>query len=547
MEDLLQQDFVMGGDFAIPWDSIEVADGVFNWSTMDATFAEAAANGFFIETAFWVGDRSPAWIYNRGNSSVPKVMVDDTKGSKKTYPYYLDPEYKKLFLRAMDAFAAHIDELPATIKSRVTAVQAMYGSTGDDCAWHCAAMVNGSHGECIVSPAKYEITDQQWHNFTMSTVPRVCEIYTSRKLRVLWNTNWTYTQVQNAQCPGSFYKQGSVSHGFQINDEYPRYLAKGKLCHKEGVHCRGESYPFCERGYYLEAPLWATYSQLMWQLTFGIDMPGLSARNLVNASYTSLYRMFNVYAPSIRPPASAWVGAIVALRDGLDADDFGRFPVSKFGNWTHSATKNEQRVINIANDPALKARGVRVGDPKAAVADSMASRKRNSSNDVGRGIFVSNYGNGLLTQIAPQETSVGWWHVGSKDQPYGRFARSFEHASARTQMSFALDQRLWGGLPRKKSSSSPLSLVFRVVYFDGGAASFNVTYDSTAGCRTLAAVRVRDSGRWKKLDLVVDDGSFGRRCATANETTGADIVLVSTSTADTIIHGLEISAGPAVM
>jgi hypothetical protein len=60
-------------------------------------------------------------------------------------------------------------------------------------------------------------------------------------------------------------------------------------------------------------------------------------------------------------------------------------------------------------------------------------------------------------------------------------------------------------------------------------------------------VRVRDSGRWKKLDLVVDDGGFGRRCATANETTGADIVLVSTSTADTIIHGLEVSAGPAAM
>ena len=97
----------------------------------------------------------------------------------------------------------------------------------------------------------------------MSTVKSVCEIYTARDLHVLWNTNWTHTQVQLAECPNSYLKAGSVSHGFQINAEYTRYLTEGAACREEGRHCRGESYPFCEHDYYLEAPLWATYAQLL--------------------------------------------------------------------------------------------------------------------------------------------------------------------------------------------------------------------------------------------------------------------------------------------
>ena len=51
----------------------------------------------------------------------------------------------------------------------------------------------GARGVCVTSPAKYEISSAQWHNFTMPTVPRVCEIYSSRGFHVLWNTNYNYT------------------------------------------------------------------------------------------------------------------------------------------------------------------------------------------------------------------------------------------------------------------------------------------------------------------------------------------------------------------
>ena len=71
----------------------------------------------------------------------------------------------------------------------------------------------------------------------------------------------------------------------------------------------------------------------------------------------------------------------------------------------------------------------------------MASRRRNGTNDVGYRIWQGNYGNGLIEQLSPFETSIGYWGVGPIDQPYGRYARGFESATGRTDMAFVLDTR----------------------------------------------------------------------------------------------------------
>jgi hypothetical protein len=152
------------------------------------------------------------------------------------------------------------------------------------------------------------------HNFTMSTAPAICASYAKRDIRVLWNTNISRLDELVAQCPGSFIKAGMVSHGFGVNGEADNYKGKGRICHTEGFRCRGESWPFCQQGYYTEAPMWATYSHLLWLLTFGVDLPGLSEANLLNTSYAPLYEhVFNRYAGSIRPPAENWAGGIIAL------------------------------------------------------------------------------------------------------------------------------------------------------------------------------------------------------------------------------------------
>ena len=52
-----------------------------------------------------------------------------------------------------------------------------------------------------------------------------------------------------------------------------------------------------------------------------------------------------------------------------------------------------------------------------------AGRNRQLMDDVGWNIYPGNYGNGLITQLKPLETSIGRWRVGPRDQHYGRFVR----------------------------------------------------------------------------------------------------------------------------
>jgi hypothetical protein len=322
-----------------------------------------------------------------------------------------------------------------------------------------------------------------------------------------------------------------VSHGYQTNDEADNYKAKGlEICRVEGYHCRGESWPFAAGGGYAEAPYWATLAHLQWQLTFGVDMPGLSEDPLLNASYAEIYETFDRYATSVRPPASAWKGAIIALRDGLDAADWKRFPNTTYGECDRTSS---DRFSKIAEEFAH--RGAAIGDMHAATANAITSRQPKKMNDVGWRVWEGNYGNQRITQLDPEGSSIGWWRVGPKDQAYGRFARGFEHASNKTEMKFALDNGLWGGLPfdAPNSKNPPRALTLKVTYFDQKGA-FDVSYAGAKGCTTAATIKGTGSERWVTWEGKVADGRFGQGCG------GADVVLGSRSVEDTIIHGMEI-------
>ncbi|KAB1154021.1 hypothetical protein [Flavobacterium luteum] len=59
-------------------------------------------------------------------------------------------------------------------------------------------------------------------------------------------------------------------------------------------------------------------------------------------------------------------------------------------------------------------------------------------NNVGFGLIARNYSS-FITQIDANKTSVGLWRVGPTNQPYGRYARSFENESNKNRMYFDLD------------------------------------------------------------------------------------------------------------
>lgn len=522
--DFLNASFLVGGDLAVKWTDVEVADGVWDWTATDQLFNQYAAAGFYIETALMVGQQAPSWIYKRsgGNASVPEVIVDATKGKGKvSFPYYLDATYRSLFLRALHAFADHLAGLPASTRKWFSASQAMYGSTGDDTPWHGTP-----------EDDKYEISTDQWNNFTMSTVSEVCALYRAAGLSVLWNPGIELDHMYYLKaCPGSYFKSGMESHGVFINYELDDLESgRGPVCRSEGVHCRGEDWPFETTGAFQQAPAWSQYWHLLEMLHFSLDMPGLSEPTLAVPDFWPFYDMFNRYAGSTRPPASNWVGGICALRDGLDSADTARFPEATYGA---AAVTNGDRMLAIAK--AFAAFGAEVGDVSSATASAMASRQGKKLNDVGWRVLPGNLGNGLLTQLAPNETSIGWWRVGPTSQGYGRYARGFEAASGKTAMSFVLDTQLWGGLPLRANSGVVLQV--RVTYFDSGHGAFTIAYDNAGGaCSSTTSVSVGDSGEWKSISFAVTDAVMGRSCGSRH----ADIVITSTTPKDVILHAVEV-------
>ena len=269
-------------------------------------------------------------------------------------------------------------------------------------------------------------------------------------------------------------------------------------------------------------------------LTFSLDMPGLSEPSLSIPGWSWMYELFNKYAGSVRAPYDTWVGGIVGLRDGLDCANTERFPEATFG---------AANITNKARFEAITAafahRGAALDDPAAAMCDSICSRRAKAMNVVGWRVLEGNFGNGGITQLRANATSIGWWRVGSKADAFGRYARGFERASGKTAMAFALEPRLWGGLPL----AAPLHVELRIVYFDSFDGSCNVTYDAGSaggGCKTAAHVAVGHSGGWRNatLPLLAAPGAFGRGCGGGGD--GADIVLTSTSAADTILSTIEI-------
>jgi hypothetical protein len=542
---LTARGFLIGADLVVKWSNVEPSDGVFDWSSVTSELQQADAAEFYMQAALQTGPDAPAWMYTRvpPAASVPLVNITPEPGHEDdtppVFPYYLDSTYQALFLRLQRAFADYLARLPVRLRQRIVSGQAMFGTTGDDTPWHGWPL-----------NASFSISSAQWANFTRALGPALCAAFegnaTVERLPVLWNSDAPGLSFFMAACPGSLIKTGSASHGYQINFELEDFAAKGALCHAQGIHCRGEEWPFSNTGGYLEAPTWGEYWHLLALLWFGTDRPGLSQPALDDPANLPAYAMFNRYAGSIRPPAAAWVGAIIALRDGLDAADTERFPEALFGGASQTNTTRNAAIV-----AAFAARGAAQGDPVAATRPPLGSRSPASLNDVGWRISAGNWGNGLAVQLAPNETSVGWWRVGPRAAPYGRFARGFHAASGRTAMSFVLDPRLWGGLPLPASRGVQLAL--RLVYFDAGGGQLTLSYDAALGCTAAATVPVAAAavtllpwakvpaaqaptapGAWGEVWVNITDGYFGRRCGPR----GADIVL--SATRDTIVHGFEV-------
>jgi hypothetical protein len=64
LDDVLSYDYVKGVAHYQNWSTLEVADGVFNWTVLDNIFNSTAKHGKFVLLGLQMGVCAPKWLLN---------------------------------------------------------------------------------------------------------------------------------------------------------------------------------------------------------------------------------------------------------------------------------------------------------------------------------------------------------------------------------------------------------------------------------------------------------------------------------------------------
>jgi hypothetical protein len=460
----------------LKWDSLEPTAGRYAFAEeLGRPLKAAYEGGLYLTLMIWVGPAAPEWIYQNG---VPRVITNrnvNALGQKtdgqKEYPYYLHPEYKKRFMGLIDAFGKYVSALPPALRARIVFVQCAEGSTGD-----------GQPYKGKPLDQKYAISDEVWNDFRLEAWKRYRDAVPGIPILVNSDANGgleTQWLLENMDVIAL--KQGMFSHGFQVSDNGERlakFQALEAAAKQRGkpVLTRGEmDGELFEMGWSKRNIPQALYWSGIFATHCGLDIWNVPYQALKDRANWPAGAFFNKYAGH-KDPATA-PAAFCALRDGLDASDFNRFPAAEFGG-KPGQKKDVDRYLRITK--AYASYGALMADPEKAIGGGMINRKSSGPNDAGWDILSGNYSR-FLTQIDPGAGDVGRWNI--DESIYGRFGRAFEHQSGKKQLRFRLDP----GFAAKQ-------VKVRVTYLDQGTGAWSVGLPGKEG-----ATRIQNthSGEWR--------------------------------------------------
>ena len=152
-------------------------------------------------------------------------------------------------------------------------------------------------------------------------------------------------------------------------------------------------------------------------------------------------------------------------------------------------------------------------------------------NDVNYNVYRGNYGK-YLTQYNSNQTSQSYFRIGSKNQPYGRYARGFNSAEGKNAIFLNIDNKFFGGSPL----DGDYNVTIKVIYFDQGFGSWQLKYDSKLNSQKIAYTQTNtNTGIWKEKIINVNDAYFGDRGEN-----NSDIILFNNDTKDEIFHLVEV-------
>lgn len=489
----------------LKWESLEREPGKYSFDEAIGKPLKAAhAEGLYLTLMIWVGPDSPEWIYEKG---VPRVKTDrnvnalgKTTDKQSAYPYYLNSEYKKRFHGLIEAFGKYVMALPPDLRERIVFVQCAEGSTGD-----------GQPYKGDPLDKKYDISADTWNQFRLEAWKKYQEAFPRKPILVNSDANgdeeskWLLDNMEVIAL-----KQGMFSHGYIVSDNDKRLIklenieAEAKKIGKL-VLTRGEmDAELFEMGWSNRNIPQALYWSGIFATHCRLDIWNIPYEALKDKANWPACIFFNKYA-GLKDPATADF-AFCALRDGLDASDFVRFPAEKFGG-KPGDKKDADRYLSIAKAYAVY--GASMEDVKKASGGGMENRKAKGPNDVGWGSIPDNYYR-FLTQIDPGSGDVGRWNI--DESIFGRFGRSFDNKTSKTQMRFQVD-------PRFEAKSLKMS----VTYLDKGTGSWSIEVpDKTS----TTVIQNTNSGTWKVKTLSL---------------TGAnELKLKYISGEDTVFHLIEV-------
>jgi hypothetical protein len=468
----------------ISWNSLEPSPGNYAFQEKIGKSLQAAHDdGLYITIKIYVGPASPEWIYELG---VPIVITDREENalgqktdSQSKYPYYPDPEYQKHFAKLIDAFGKWFQTLAPELRERVLFVQSAEGSTGD-----------GSPYKGKPLDKQYHISDEQWNDLRREAWNNYRKALPGMPIVVNSDSNSpkeTQWLLENMDTIGL--KMGMFSHGYQVSDTDER-LAKFELLEADAKKRGKQVITRGEMDGELYVSGWAKGNipqTLYWSGLFAshcrLDLWNIPFKALTDPANRPALQFFNRYA-GYKDPATA-PAAFCALRDGLDASDFTRFPMEKFGG-KPGDKKDVGRYLKIAK--AYAEYGAIMTDPEKATGGGMMNRKAKGPNDVGWGTLPGNYSR-FLTQIEPGSGDVARWNI--DNSIYGRFARGFEHKSNRNQMRFQLDKDF-----------GARQIKVHITYLDKGTGSWSI---GTPEGQSIARIQNTDTGEWQTKSIPLSD------------------------------------------
>lgn len=510
-----------GIPIVVGWNDLEPQEGVYNWDLVDDIIQIAAANDKYVFTLLWLNPVNAEWLYDKG---IPKVQINTFKTDPNfaTLPYPFDEKYKFYSERIITKLAEHLRNLPPELFKHVLFHQVVEGSTGDGYCYK---------GEPV--DPRYAISRDDWAEYQEYIRKFTIEAFTGDDenkppVTVLVNTRDMHWGSQ--QYKGFLIKKGVASHFYHHN--YTRSIHQiyapfntpdnplGRPVFSRG---EGETMWMPSHAWFQKDSLRNLYWSALYAVHCGLDIWNIPDHVLAQPEWYMALDAFDKYAGHKFPGKSPV--AFSALKDELNVDDTVRFPQSVYGKLSKT---NRDRAEEIHKEFAI--RGALLEDPETVLASSHKSRSRKGYNDVGWDRIDNGY-NLYLYPVDAVETSIGWWHVGPENSPYGRFARGFEHASGKDTLFFIFHKDFF-----TPGDPHPRKLKFKIIWLDNGTGSWKFVYDAGGPeLRTAKTFSGEASGKWKEEVFYLDDAVMEN-----NGPRGSDIALINTDNMDEIFHLIEV-------